>query len=96
MRKIQKAAVVAAILGSIGFVGAGTASASGGYGHSDDNGDVSISQHTSCVSHDLNVDVLGNVGVANGVLGNLAGGEGNPGAQGTDQGSEQGCNEHVG
>ncbi|MEU1213079.1 hypothetical protein ACFYSH_12295 [Streptomyces sp. NPDC005791] len=85
MRKLQKAAVVAAMLGSIGFIGAGTASA--GEGPSFD-----ITQSTSCKSHDLNIDILGNVGILNGVLGNALNGEGNPGAQSTTQGSSQGCN----
>jgi hypothetical protein len=77
MRKLQKAAVVVAMLGSVGFIGAGTASAGG---HGD-----------GCVSHDLNVDVLGNVGVLNGVAGNLLGGEGDPGSQATKLGSTQDC-----
>ncbi|TJZ42526.1 hypothetical protein FCH28_34570 [Streptomyces piniterrae] len=71
MRKLHKAAVVAAILGSVSFLGAPTASA-GGHG---------------CKTHDLNVDVLGNVGVLNGLLGNLLNGEGSPGAQVTHLGS---------
>jgi hypothetical protein len=82
MRKIQKAAVVAAALGSIAFIGAGTAYAGG----ADD-----IKQANNCKSHDLNVDILGNVGVANGVLGNLLNGEGDPGAQSTKQGSTVSC-----
>jgi hypothetical protein len=87
MRKIQKAAVVAAMLGTIGFAGAGTAFAG------DHGGDqYEISQSTSCKSHDLNLDVLGEVGILNGLAGNLLGGEGNPGAQATSQGSSMGCN----
>jgi hypothetical protein len=89
MRKFQKAALVVAALGSIGFVGAGTASAHGGT-------DVDIKQSSSCQSHDLNVDILGEVGVLNGVLGNALGGEGNPGAQATGLGSSQGCNNAIG
>jgi hypothetical protein len=86
MRKFQKAAVVAAILGSIGFVGAGTASAHGG---------VDIDQTTSCKSHDLNIALLNNIGIANGLLGNAAGGEGNPGAQAFNQGSTNTCTNAV-
>ena len=78
MRKVQKAAAVIAILGSIGFAGIGTASAS--------------SSSTVCKSHDLNADVLGEVGVLNGVAGNLANGEGSPGGQATNVGSQAGCN----
>ena len=83
MRKIQKAAVVVAMLGAVGFVGAGTASAS--------NPGVNVGQSTSCKSHDLNVDVLGEVGALNGALGNALGGEGNPGGQASGLGSSMGC-----
>ncbi len=83
MRKIQKAALVAAMLGSVGFVGAGTAAAHGG--------DVDVAQRSSCKSHDLNIAVLNNIGVLNGLGGNIHGGEGNPGAQIFNQGSEQDC-----
>ncbi|MFJ8859192.1 hypothetical protein ACIRD8_12220 [Streptomyces sp. NPDC102451] len=86
MRKLQKAAVLVAMVGSVGFIGAGTASAGG-----HDAPEFNVQQATSCVSHDLNVDVLGNVGVLNGVAGNLLGGEGNPGAQATKLGSTQDC-----
>jgi hypothetical protein len=85
MRKIQKAAIVAAMLSSVGFIGAGTASAGEGP-------DVDVTQTITCKSHDLNVDVLGEVGILNGVLGNALGGEGNPGAQATSLGSDMGCN----
>ena len=85
MRKLHKAAVVAVALGSIGFLGAGTAYAGGG-------GQFGIGQGSSCRSHDLNVDVLGEVGVLNGVLGNALNGEGNAGAQSTPIGSSMGCN----
>ncbi len=84
MRKIQKAAVVVAMLGAAGFVGAGTAAASGHPG-------IGVGQSTTCKSHDLNADVLGQVGVLNGVLGNALGGEGNPGGQATGVGSSMGC-----
>ncbi|KUJ64353.1 hypothetical protein ACZ90_57300 [Streptomyces albus subsp. albus] len=87
MRKLHKAAVVVAMLGSVGFMGAGTAFAGGG-----GNGtDIDVSQANHCRSHDLNVDVLGEVGILNGLAGNLLGGEGDPGAQKTHQGSSVVC-----
>ncbi|MEV8548792.1 hypothetical protein AB0L04_02970 [Streptomyces glaucescens] len=85
MRKIRKAAVLVAALGSVGFLAAGTAHAGGGDG-------FDIKQSSVCRSHDANVDVLGNVGILNGLGGNLLNGEGNPGAQLTELGSEMGCN----
>ncbi|MEV6792617.1 hypothetical protein AB0M87_11555 [Streptomyces sp. NPDC051320] len=87
MRKFQKAAVVAAMLGSVAFLGAGTASA-----HDEGGPDIGVKQSASCKSHDLNLDVLGEVGVLNGLLGNALNGEGDPGAQATSQGSSMGCN----
>ncbi|QMU70199.1 hypothetical protein [Streptacidiphilus sp. P02-A3a] len=90
MRKLQKIAVVAALLGSVGFAGAGTAFAHGDGGFGGDQ--FQVQQSTSCKSHDLNLDVLGEVGVLNGVAGNLLGGEGNPGAQASKLGSSLGCN----
>lgn len=87
MRKLRNAAVLFAAIGSIGFLG-GTAHAGG------DHGDhFSVTQSTTCKSHDLNIDVLGEVGVLNGLLGDALGGEGNPGAQATSLGSTLGCNE---
>ncbi|WP_031522893.1 hypothetical protein [Streptomyces sp. NRRL F-5123] len=87
MRTIYKAATVVAMLGSLGLVGVGTASASGIPGGSS----VGVRQSTECKSHDLNLDVLGEVGLLNGALGNALGGEGNPGAQESHLGSTQGC-----
>ncbi|MFB7244964.1 hypothetical protein CW362_03910 [Streptomyces populi] len=84
MRKLRKAAVLVAALGSIAFMG-GTAHAGGGDG-------IKVGQSTSCKSHDLNADVLGEVGILNGALGNALGGEGNPGGQATHLGSSAGCN----
>ncbi|MFD5520179.1 hypothetical protein [Streptomyces sp. NPDC127066] len=84
MRKLRNVAVLIAAIGSIGLVG-GTAHA-GGHGDG-----FTVKQHSSCKSHDLNVDVLGQVGALNGLGGNLLGGEGNPGAQVTGIGSDQGC-----
>ncbi|MFJ9420212.1 MULTISPECIES: hypothetical protein [unclassified Streptomyces] len=87
MRKLRKAAVVIAALGSVALLGAGTAHADGGKGDTFD-----IKQGSSCRSHDVNVDILGEVGIANGLGGNLLGGEGSPGAQSTKMGSSMGCN----
>ncbi|MEU3858364.1 hypothetical protein AB0F03_13495 [Streptomyces sp. NPDC028722] len=89
MRKLRTVAVLVAALGTIGLAG-GTAQAGGDHG---DHGDkFRVTQTSNCRSHDLNVDVLGEVGVLNGLLGNALNGEGNPGAQATDIGSTQGCN----
>ncbi|GGX47835.1 hypothetical protein [Streptomyces noursei] len=91
MRKLQQAAVMMAILGSVSLLGAGTAYADGGrHGGKEDSG-FAIKQGSSCRSHDENVDVLGEVGILNGVLGNALGGEGSPGAQSTKMGSDMGC-----
>ncbi|MFG2890733.1 hypothetical protein QOM21_09650 [Streptomyces sp. Pv4-95] len=87
MRKLQKAAVVAVALGSLGFLGAGTSYAGDEHGRH-----VGIGQDANCKSHDLNVDVLGEVGVLNGVLANALNGEGDAGAQKTTPiGSGMGC-----
>ncbi|MFG2891472.1 hypothetical protein [Streptomyces sp. NPDC048248] len=78
MRNLRKAAVVAAALASVSFLGAGTASAQpahDGY----------------CKSHDLNVALLNDIGIANGIAGNLINGEGDPGGQDTHVGSIMGC-----
>ncbi|GAA2420899.1 hypothetical protein ACFPFX_02510 [Streptomyces mauvecolor] len=76
MRKLHKAAVAAAMLGTLSLIATGTATAQdadggrgrGGHGH-------------WCKTHDLNIDILGQVGILNGLLGNALNGEGNPGAQ---------------
>ena len=92
MRKIQKAAVVgAAVLGSIGAFGAGTAFAHGESGAHD----TDITQGAECRSHDMNIDVLGSIGAINGLLGNALNGEGAPGAQPNHLGSDMGCNSNV-
>ncbi|EGX58645.1 hypothetical protein SZN_16795 [Streptomyces zinciresistens K42] len=78
MRKLQRAAVAAAMVGSLSFIATGTAGAQPAYG-----GD-------GCRSHDFNLDLLGEVGIANGLAGNLLNGEGSPGAQSTHQGSSCG------
>jgi hypothetical protein len=74
MRKLQKAALAAATVGTLSLIATGTASAQPGYdGHGHGHG--------HCHSHDLDVSILGQVGLLNGVAGNLANGEGDPGAQ---------------
>ncbi|MFI9046374.1 hypothetical protein [Streptomyces sp. NPDC053427] len=97
MRKLRKAAAVAAVLGTVGLFGAGTAYADGGMYGGGKGGDTwQVKSGSSCRSHDLNVDVLGEVGVANGLGGNLLNGEGNAGAQATPVGSSLGCTNSVG
>ena len=93
MHKLRKVAVLVAALGTVGLVSAGTAHAGeegGKYGGKGDR--YSILQSSNCKSHDLNLDVLGEVGILNGLLGNALNGEGNPGAQDTHLGSTMGCN----
>ena len=92
MRKLRNVAVLVAALGTIGLV-SGTAYAGPGGGKGGDHGDkFSINQSSQCKSHDLNLDLLGEVGLLNGLLGNGLNGEGNPGAQATNIGSTMGCN----
>ena len=93
MHKLRKAAVLVAAISTIGLMGAGTATAHGNDGHGGKGGDkFSVLQSSNCKSHDLNVDVLGQVGVLNGLLGSALNGEGDPGAQDTHLGSSMGCN----
>ncbi|NUP44100.1 MAG: hypothetical protein HOY76_45515 [Streptomyces sp.] len=87
MHKLRKAAVLVAALGSVGFLSAGGAHADGGAG---------FQQSTTCRSHDLNITVLGQVGLIDGLLGNALNGEGNPGAQSTPMGSDMGCSNGFG
>ncbi|GAA4078670.1 hypothetical protein [Streptomyces shaanxiensis] len=92
MQKLRKAAVLVAALSSVALVGAGTAHADGhGHGHRGGN-DFKVQQSTSCKSHDLNIDILGTVGLLNGLLGGALNGEGNEGSQSTHLGSTMGCN----
>ncbi|MBT2506590.1 hypothetical protein J7I98_11920 [Streptomyces sp. ISL-98] len=92
MYNLRKAAVLVAALASVGLLSAGTAHAGGG-GHGGKGGDkFNIQQSSNCKSHDLNLDVLGQVGILNGLLGSALNGEGNPGAQDTHLGSTMGCN----
>ncbi|WP_128432125.1 hypothetical protein [Streptomyces cyaneus] len=93
MHKLRKAAVLVVALGSVGLLGAGTATAHGNDGHGGKGGDkFSVLQSSNCKSHDLNLDVLGQVGILNGLLGNGLNGEGNAGGQDTHLGSTMGCN----
>ncbi|MFF4948019.1 hypothetical protein ACWC2K_29185 [Streptomyces chattanoogensis] len=64
MRKLRKAAVVIATLPAIGLFGVGAAHADIGQGLGNS---LNILQGSSCMAHDVNVDVLGEVGVANGL-----------------------------
>jgi hypothetical protein len=90
MHKVRTAAVLVAAFGSIGLLGVGAAHADQGWGKRGDS--FNIRQSSTCTSHDGNVDILGEVGVGNGLGGNLLGGEGNPGAMQTHLGSDMGCN----
>ncbi|MEV5879337.1 hypothetical protein AB0L75_34965 [Streptomyces sp. NPDC052101] len=99
MYKLRKAAVLVAALGSVGLLTAGAAHAGQDWGKSgrDSGGSrFSVLQSTTCRSHDLNADVLGEVGILNGALGNALNGEGNAGAQESSLGSNMGCNNSVG
>ncbi|WP_274563543.1 hypothetical protein [Streptomyces spiramyceticus] len=91
MHKLRKAAVLVAALAGAGLLSAGTAHA-GGDGHGHHKGDhFNIKQSSECKSHDLNLDVLGQVGLVNGLLGSALNGEGHPGEQKTHIGSSMGC-----
>ncbi|AOR33146.1 hypothetical protein BFF78_20620 [Streptomyces fodineus] len=68
MGQLCKAAVAAVIIGSVSFIAAGPATAAQG---------AVMHRGGGCTD----VDVLGEVGIANGLLGNALNGEGNPGAQ---------------
>ncbi|QHA04659.1 hypothetical protein GQF42_16395 [Streptomyces broussonetiae] len=94
MRKLRNVAVLVAALSSIGLAsGTAFAGQGGGEGKGGDHGDrFNITQSSRCRSHDLNLDVLGEVGILNGALGSALNGEGNPGAQATNLGSTMGCN----
>jgi len=78
MRKLHKAAVAAAIVGSLTLIATGTATAQPANLMHEGGG---------CRSHDLNIDILGQVGILNGALGNVLNGEGNAGGQNNHVGS---------
>ena len=90
MRTLHKVVLLSAILGSIGSLGATSASAYGDSGHDGDS--IDITQGVECRSHDMNIEVLGSVGALTGLAGNLLNGEGAAGAQKSNLGSEMGCN----
>jgi hypothetical protein len=92
MHKLRKAAVVVAAIGSVGLLGAGTANAQGGGDDGHGGKGTNVLQSSNCKSHDLNLDILGQVGILNGLLGNALNGEGNAGGQDTHLGSSMGCN----
>ncbi|MFJ9148378.1 hypothetical protein ACIRP7_09925 [Streptomyces sp. NPDC102270] len=94
MRKFRTVAFLMAVLGNLGLLGAGVAHADQGWGG--DSGSLNITQSSTCQSHDSNIDILGQVGIGNGLGGNLLNGEGNPGAQRTSLGSTMGCNNKFG
>ncbi|MFF4119618.1 hypothetical protein [Streptomyces sp. NPDC001714] len=80
MRKLHKAAVAIAIVGGVSFMGTVPATA------------LPAQQHAygghggGCRSHDFNLDVLGNLGLVNGLID--INGEGSPGAQFNHVGSD--------
>ncbi|MFH0518046.1 hypothetical protein ACHBTE_12805 [Streptomyces sp. M41] len=88
MHKLRKAAVVVAALGTVGVLTAGTAHADGG----PQGNAYQVQQSTQCKSHDLNISILGVVGLLNGALGNALNGEGDSGSQSSHLGSKMGCN----
>ncbi|MFJ6833229.1 hypothetical protein [Streptomyces sp. NPDC091209] len=90
MRKLHKVVLLSALIGSVGALGANTASAYGDRGHDGDS--IDITQGVECRSHDMNIEVLGSVGALTGVAGNLLNGEGAAGAQQSHLGSDMGCN----
>ncbi|MFB6639000.1 hypothetical protein ACFCYF_17320 [Streptomyces chartreusis] len=94
MHKLRKTALMVVALGSVGLLSAGTATAQGLDGHGDkkDGNSYSVLQSSNCKSHDLNLDILGQVGLLNGLLGSALNGEGDAGAQKTHLGSTMGCN----
>lgn len=105
MRRLSKLAVVAAMIGSAGFAGAGVAFADGPadgpapydapmgapMGGPMGGPHIGVHQNVKCKSHDLNVGILSNLSLLNGLGGNLANGEGHPGLTKQHQGSEMGC-----
>ena len=75
MRKLSKAAAAAAVIASVSFIATGTATTV-----------ATAAPARGALTHHRGgcVDILGEVGIGNGILGNLLNGEGNPGAQITD------------
>ncbi|GAU64863.1 hypothetical protein SSP35_01_01990 [Streptomyces sp. NBRC 110611] len=80
MHKLPKAAVVIAALGTVGLLGAGLLAAAPAHADGGPSGSLlDLLQGSSCRSHDLGTDVLGEVGVVGGL-------------QTTALGSSMGCN----
>ncbi|MER6569939.1 hypothetical protein ABT288_28060 [Streptomyces sp. NPDC001093] len=71
MRKLSKAAVAAAVVASVSFIATGAATTAA----------TAATAQGAVMPRGECIDILGEVGIANGVLGNLLNGEGNPGAQ---------------
>ncbi|WP_217213705.1 hypothetical protein [Streptomyces sp. AC550_RSS872] len=93
MHKLRKTAALVVMLGSAGLLSTGTATAHGDDGHGGNGGGhYSVLQSSNCKSHDLNLDILGQVGILNGLLGSALNGEGDAGAQKSHLGSTMGCN----
>ncbi|MGW2644163.1 hypothetical protein ACWC2T_04415 [Streptomyces sp. NPDC001393] len=79
MRQLSKAAAAAAVIASVSFIATGTATtAATAATTATARGAVTHRGGGECI------DILGEVGIANGIAGNLLNGEGNPGAQFTD------------
>jgi hypothetical protein len=57
---------------------------------------IDIDQTNACYTDDVNVALLNNIGIANGLAGNLIGGKGDPGAQTFSQGGAVACSNAVG
>lgn len=89
MRKLQKAAVVVAMLSSVGVLGAGTASAHGDEGKDAQDKGISVEQNVTCKTHDVNLNI-GN-GNGNDWYGGLLGNEGDNGTQDFTAGSTNNC-----
>ncbi|MEU2712957.1 hypothetical protein [Streptomyces sp. NPDC007205] len=71
MRKLSEAAAAAAVIASVSFIATGTATTAA-------TAQGAVMHRGGCV------DILGEVGIANGLAGNLLNGEGDPGAQFTE------------
>lgn len=99
MRKPRKTVVVAVLLGTVGFLGAGTAYAHGdghgskhGQGHSrehhgHESQKILVNQSTTCTVTEDNSDVQGETAAF--------GPDGRPDTQNTNVGSSLGCNNTV-
>ena len=99
MRKPRKTVVVAVLLGTVGFLGAGTAYAHGdghgskhGQGHSrehhgHESQTIRVNQSTTCTVTEDNSDVQGETA--------SFGPDGRPATQNTNVGSSLGCNNTV-